>query len=217
VPRGLDHADAGEQLDVAGDDLPVDALVVGLEVGAVERTLEAERELLLLVRADHLRVGVLEHLGVARVVEVQVREDDVVDLVEPDAHLVQLLVQVLVVGDLVVGEELLQTGRRPARLPVRRTAGVPQQLALVGLDEDAVRGHLHPVDRGVLLGPWLDADTGLEEQEREIGVHRPAGDDAELVRRGHEGSLRRWRVLAVRRQASLGKPGAGVHGRMRLS
>jgi len=48
MPGSLDEADPGEELGVAVNRLEVEPLVVGLEVGAVERAVEAEGPLLLL-------------------------------------------------------------------------------------------------------------------------------------------------------------------------
>ena len=84
---GLDEADPGEELGVAVHRLEVESLVVGLEMGAVERAIEAEGPLLLLGAADQACVRILERLDVAGVVEVQVGEDDVVDVTGRDADL----------------------------------------------------------------------------------------------------------------------------------
>ena len=62
---GLDEADPGEELGVAVNRLEVEPLVVGLEMGAVERAVEAEGPLLLLGAADQARVRLLERLDVA--------------------------------------------------------------------------------------------------------------------------------------------------------
>jgi hypothetical protein len=68
MPWCLDEADPGEELLVPGYRLEVKALVVRLEVGAVEGALEAEGPFLLRGAADQPRVRLLELLDVARVV-----------------------------------------------------------------------------------------------------------------------------------------------------
>jgi hypothetical protein len=89
VTRGLDEAHPGQELGVTGHRLEVEAGVVILDVRAGERPVEPERELLLGRAADQPGPGVLEQPGVARVVEVQVREDHVVQVGRGQPELLQ--------------------------------------------------------------------------------------------------------------------------------
>jgi hypothetical protein len=189
VTRRLDQRDAREELGVAGDRLELQALVVGLEVRAGEQPVEAEREVLLPLVAHQLGGGVLEHLGVAGVVEVQVGQHDVVDLVEADTELVQPGVEVLLLGDVVVGEEVLQARRAPPLLPVTGAAGVPQQLALVGLHEDAVAGHVDPRRGRIPVVAVGDRAARLQQQPGQVGCHRSARDHGHLARGRHDDPL----------------------------
>jgi hypothetical protein len=185
VSRCLDEADPREELRVAVDGLEGQVLVVGLEVGAVERAVEAEGPLLLLGAADQPGVRLGEQLDVPGVVEVQVGQDHVVDVAGGDAELLEAGVEVLLLGDLVVGEEVLQAGRGPVLLPVPRAAGIPQQPAVGGIHQHAVRRHVDPLGRQVLVVPVADRPVGCEQEPGEIGGHRSARKDADSRTCGH--------------------------------
>src|SRR3954468_9911029 len=186
VPWRLEKADPRQEVGgVTGDGLELEPFVVGLEVRTVERPVEGVTPLVFLVAADELRVRVLEQIRVAGVVEVQVREDDVVDVTGGEAHLLEAGVQVLVLGNLVVGEEVLQAGRGPALLPVAGAAGVPQQPAVRGVDEDGVGRAVDPLGRLVLGLPRAHRAARGQQQPGDVGAHRAARQDADGGLRGH--------------------------------